>query len=224
MNTILIVEDDALIGNAMEQWLGQSNRVEWVRNAAEAVSALNVKAFDIVVLDLGLPDAHGFSVLKMMKRKKIDSGVLILTAYSEVENRIEGLDMGADDYLVKPIEFKELDARIRSIKRRKDGLNSPVIVHNDFEFDVNGKTLSHNGAPINLSRMEVSILSILLQGRGRYFSKQMLEERLYPDTAIIEGNAIEVHISALRKKLGKELIKTTRGLGYIIEKTGTPSS
>lgn len=218
MNTILVVEDDALIGNALEQWLVQSNRVDWVRSVAEAETALLTGHYDMVILDLGLPDGHGFTLLKMMKRKKIDSGVLILTAYGEIDTRIEGLDYGADDYLVKPIDFKELDARIRSIKRRKDGHNAPVIEHHDIEFDINGQTVKKGGEPVALSKMEVSILSILLQGRGRYFSKLMLEERIYQDTSMVEGNSIEVHISALRRKLGKSLIKTTRGLGYIVEK------
>lgn len=218
MNSVLIVEDDALIGNAMEQWLIQSNRVEWVRSLAEAEAALLAKSYDMVVLDLGLPDGHGFTLLKMMKRKKMASGVLILTAYEEVDSRIAGLDHGADDYLVKPIDFKELDARLRSIMRRKEGHHSPVIEHHDLSFDIHGRTLHKDGEPVSLSNMEVSILSILLQGRGRYFSKSMLEERLYDDASSIEGNSVEVHISALRKKLGKSLIKTTRGLGYIIEK------
>ncbi len=218
MNTILVVEDDTLIGNAIENWLGQSSNVDWVQSLTEAETALVTRAYDIVVLDLGLPDGHGFTLLKIMKRKKIDAGVLILSAYGEIGTRIEGLDYGADDYLVKPIDFKELDARIRSIKRRKDGHNSPVIEHRDIEFDINGRTVHKNGQAVGLSGKEVAIFSILIQGRGRYFSKSMLEARIYEDTSMIEGNSIEVHISALRRKLGKSLIKTTRGLGYIIEK------
>ncbi len=220
MNTILVVEDDTLIGNAIEQWLTQSSRVNWVRSQRQAETALQSNQYDIVILDLGLPDGHGFNLLKLMKRRRIDSGVIILTAYGDVDNRIEGLDLGADDYLVKPIDFKELDARIRSVKRRKDGLLSPVIEHNNIEFDTTGHTVRQNGQPVSLSKMEVSILAILIQGRGRYFSRTMLTERLYDDASAVEGNSIEVHISALRKKLGKSLIKTTRGLGYIIEKDG----
>ena len=218
MNTILVVEDDALIGNALEQWLKQSNRVDWVRTQREAELALTAKSYDAVILDLGLPDGHGFTLLKLMKRKKLSAGVLILTAYGEVDTRVEGLDYGADDYLVKPIDFKELDARLRSVMRRKDGHNSPVIEHGDLTYDINGKTVKLNGEQVSLSRMEVSILAILLQGRGRYYNKTMLEEHLYDDSSTVEGNSIEVHISALRKKLGRSLIKTTRGLGYIIEK------
>jgi len=218
MNTILVVEDDPLIGNAVEQWLGQDSRVEWVQSMSAAQIQLQSEDFDIVLLDLGLPDGHGFDLLQMIKRRKIQSGVLIMTAYGDVDDRVRGLDLGADDYLVKPIDFKELDARIRSVKRRKDGLSSTVIEVGDLEFDINAKVARRQGEAIHLSKMEVSILSILLQGQGRYYSKAMLEERLYDGIAQIEGNAIEVHISALRKKLGKSLIKTTRGLGYIVEK------
>ena len=220
MNTVLVVEDDALIGSAMEQWLTPASRADWVRTLAEAQSAVMEKSYDIIILDLGLPDGHGFTLLKMMKRKKLSAGVLILTAYGDVENRIEGLDYGADDFLVKPVDFNELDARIRSILRRKDGHNSAIIEHLDVEFDVNARTASKAGEPIDLSKMEVNILSILMQGKGRYYSKRMLEERLYENHAV-EGNAIEVHISSLRKKLGKLFIKTTRGLGYIIEKNAS---
>ena len=221
MNTVLVVEDDALIGNAIEQWLAQSNRVDWVRTLSDAQSAVLENQYDIVILDLGLPDGHGFTLLKTMKRKKISAGVLILTAYGDIDNRIEGLDHGADDYLVKPIDFNELDARIRSITRRKNGHHSSIIEHLDVEFDVNAQAVSKEGNQIDLSKKEVSILSILMQGKGRYYSKRMLEERLYESSNTIEGNSIEVHISSLRKKLGKSFIKTTRGLGYIIEKSGS---
>ena len=221
MNTVLVVEDDALIGNAIEQWLKQNHQVTWTRTVADTNIALNTAEFDLIVLDLGLPDGSGFDLLRRIKRQKIESGVIILTAYSEVDHRVQGLDLGADDYVVKPVDFRELEARLRSVKRRKDGLVSAVIEHGDLTYDVNGKTLCCNGEPVRLSQREVSIFSILLQGRGRYFSKSMIEERLYEDSSAIEGNAIEVHISSLRKKLGHSLIKTTRGLGYIIEKEPT---
>ena len=217
MNTILVVEDDRLIGNAVEQWLGKDNRVTWVQTLQAARSELSTGDFDIVILDLGLPDGHGLELLKFLKRSRNTAGVLIMTAYGESGNRIEGLDQGADDYLVKPIDFKELDARIRAVKRRKDGLHSSIIEHGNLTLDINASTVTLAGAPVHLSRKEFSILSVLLQGRNRYFSKTMLEERIYPVHTEFEGNAIEVHISSLRKKLGKSLIKTTRGLGYIIE-------
>ena len=218
MSSILVVEDDPLIGNAVEQWLGESNVVRWVKTIADANTELTNQLFDVVILDLGLPDGHGFELLKQLKRRKIDSGVLIMSAYGEVDDRVQGLDYGADDYLVKPINFKELDARIRSIKRRKNGLSSTIIEHGDLVFDINAQALTRLGTPVHLSKMEVSIFSILIEGRGRYYSKQMLEERLYNDRFSSEGNAVEVHISSLRKMLGKSLIKTTRGLGYIIER------
>ena len=142
-----------------------------------------------------------------------------MTAYGDIDSRVKGLDLGADDYLVKPIDFKELEARMRAVKRRKDGLLSTEIEHGSVLLDLTGMTVSKNGLPVHLSKMEVSILAILMQGQNRYYSKSMLEERLYDSNSEFEGNAIEVHISSIRKKLGKSLIKTTRGLGYIIEKS-----
>ena len=218
MTSILIVEDDYLIGHAVEQWLSKDNRVRWSRSISEAKSACRETSFDIVILDIGLPDGSGIELLQHIRKIKSDAGVLIMTAYGDVESRVEGLDNGADDYLVKPIDFKELDARIRAVTRRKNSLSSKLISHGPIVFDQSGMTVTKNGLPVHLSKMEISILGILLQGKNRYYNKAMLEERLYDVNNGHEGNAVEVHISSLRKKLGKSLIKTTRGLGYIIEK------
>lgn len=217
MISILIVEDDALIGHATEQWLGSDNQVRWARTLVEARNALESMDFDIVLLDLGLPDGNGLELISLMKRRKLATGILIMTAFGDVDQRVEGLDSGADDYLIKPLDFKELDARIRAVKRRKDGILSNVIERGALLLDLQGMTVSLNNSAVHLSRMEFSILAILMQGMNRYHSKNMLEQRLYEVNSSFEGNAIEVHISALRKKLGKTLIKTTRGLGYIIE-------
>ena len=219
MISTLIVEDDYLIGHAVEQWLNKDQRVEWARSVADAKSALVNSTYEIILLDIGLPDGSGLDLLSFLKRKKIISGVIIMTAYGDIDSRVKGLDLGADDYLVKPIDFKELDARMRAVKRRKDGLSSTEIEHGTILLDLTGMTVSQNGIPVHLSKKEVSILAILMQGKNRYYSKSMLEERLYDSKSEFEGNAIEVHISSIRKKLGKSLIKTTRGLGYIIEKS-----
>ncbi|MDB4224016.1 response regulator transcription factor [Granulosicoccus sp.] len=218
MISTLIVEDDYLIGHAVEQWLCKENRVRWARSLSEAQLELSENKFDIILLDIGLPDGSGIELLKYIRKIKSDAGVLVITAYSDVESRVEGLDNGADDYLVKPIDFKELDARIRAVTRRKNSISSQLITHGNLVFDQNGRTVSQDNKPVHLSKMEVSILGILMQGQNRYYSKAMLEERLYDFNNEHEGNAVEVHISSLRKKLGKSLIKTTRGLGYIIEK------
>jgi two-component system response regulator QseB len=221
MISILVVEDDYLIGHAVEQWLVKEGRVQWAQSVAAAQMMLDDTDFDIVLLDIGLPDGSGLDVLKYLKRRKSNAGVLIMTAYGDIDSRVQGLDLGADDYLVKPIEFKELDARIRAVKRRKDGVSATTIEHGKLSFDMTGMTVMLDNEAVHLSKKEVSILSILLQGRGRYYSKAMLEERLYDANSEFEGNAVEVHISALRKKLGKNMIKTTRGLGYIIEKSAS---
>ena len=217
MISTLVVEDDYLIGHAVEQWLVKEGRVQWAQSIAAAKQMLDDSDFDIVLLDIGLPDGSGLDVLKYIKRRKSSVGVLIMTAYGDIDNRVQGLDLGADDYLVKPIDFKELDARIRAVKRRKDGVSAMQIEHGELSFDLTGMTAKIGNEAIHLSKKEVSILCILLQGQGRYYSRTMLEERLYDSSSEHVGNAIEVHISALRKKLGKTLIKTTRGLGYIIE-------
>jgi DNA-binding response OmpR family regulator len=218
MISTLIVEDDYLIGHAVEQWLCKENRVQWARSLAEAQSALSNEDFDIVLLDIGLPDGNGIELLKYIRKIKSDAGVLIMTAYGDIESRVEGLDSGADDYLVKPIDFKELDARIRAVKRRQNNISSNLITHGSIVFDQHGMTVTQDNIPVHLSKMETSILAILLQGQSRYYNKAMLEDRLYDVNSGHEGNAVEVHISSLRKKLGKSLMKTTRGLGYIIEK------
>lgn len=217
MLTILIVEDDKIVGQAAQRWLNKDNHVHWASTQAQALSVLDTSLIDIVILDLELPDGSGLDILAAIKRRKLESGVLIMTAYGDVDHRIRGLDMGADDYLVKPIDFKELDARIRAVKRRKDGISANIIEIGDIELDIIGKRASRNGEFVHLSHKENTILSILMQGKNRYFNKAMLEERLYGLGETTDGNAIEVHISSLRKKLGKTLIKTTRGLGYIIE-------
>lgn len=222
MISILIVEDDPLIGEALKQWLSKDHPVVWAKTHTEARVQLDSSLFDIVVLDIGLPDGSGLDLLRHMKREKQEAGVLILTAYGEVEQRVTGLDLGADDYLAKPVDFKELDARIRAVRRRKDQLHSSILDHENLQLDINGMTLTRDGEVVALSKMEISILAILLQGRGRYFSKPQIEQKLYSLDAPTEGNAIEVHVSALRRKLGKDLIKTTRGLGYIIPR-GTGS-
>lgn len=218
MISTLIVEDDYLIGHAVEQWLGKDHRADWTRSVAEAKDALVESSYEIILLDIGLPDGSGFDLLSFLKRKKNTAGVIIMTAYGDIDSRVKGLDLGADDYLVKPIDFKELDARIRAVKRRKDGVSSTQIEHGDITLDLTGMTVTQKEIPVHLSKMEVSILAILMQGQNRYYSKAMLEERLYTANTELEGNSIEVHISSIRKKLGKSLIKTTRGLGYIIEK------
>lgn len=218
MISILIVEDDKLIGEAIHQWFQGDYPADWVRSLAEARAQLEQTRYDIILLDLGLPDGDGASLLGYLQRNRHESGVLILTAYGDMDRRISGLDSGADDYLVKPINFNELDARIRAVHRRHHQIKGSIIEHGKFQLDLDGNTLTCNGEPVHLSHMEISIVTILMQGRGRYFSKGLLEDRLYSEDKTGAGNAIEVHISALRKKLGKSLIRTTRGLGYIIAK------
>ena len=219
MTSILVVEDDPLIGQALERWLEREHRVSRATTLAAARDAVAARDFDVVLLDVGLPDGRGLELLRSLERHRRTAATLVLTAYGDVDSRVRGLDLGADDYLVKPIDFHELDARIRAVRRRRDGLSSTVIEHGALRFDLNGMGATLDGEPVHLSARETAILAVLLQGRGRHFSRAQLEERTRPDGDGLEGNAIEVHVSALRKKLGRSLIRTVRGLGYIVEKT-----
>ncbi len=219
MLSILIIEDDSLIGHATERWLSNEHQTTWVKSIQQATDCITQNNYDMILLDLGLPDGSGFDLLRNIRRKKISTGIIIMTAYGDVDDRIIGLDLGADDFLVKPIDFKELDARIRAVRRRHNGLNSNTIEHQTLSLDLNAKSLIQEGKSIHLSKKELAIITVLLEGRGRYYSKTQIEQKLYLADQEIDSNAIEVHISSLRKKLGKTLIKTTRGLGYIIEKS-----
>lgn len=223
MLSILIVEDDPVIGHATQLWLAEDHACQWAQTLQSAMDIVDQQTqekqhFDIILLDLRLPDGSGFDFLNRLKRQKNNAGIIIMTAHGEIDDRVKGLDLGADDYLVKPIDFKELGARIRAVKRRRDGVNTNIIEHLDLQLDVNGKTLLQDNQAVHLSNREMDLLTVLMQGRGRYYNKAMLEQRLYEGGQEIESNSIEVHISSLRKKLGKSMIKTTRGLGYIIEK------
>lgn len=223
MLSILIVEDDPVIGHATQLWLANDHACQWAQTLQNAMDIVDQQTqekqhFDIILLDLRLPDGSGFDFLNRLKRQNNNAGIIVMTAHGEIDDRVKGLDLGADDYLVKPIDFKELGARIRAVKRRRDGVNTNIIEHLDLQLDVNGKTLVQNDQSVHLSNREMALLTVLMQGRGRYYNKTMLEQRLYEGGQEVESNSIEVHISSLRKKLGKSIIKTTRGLGYIIEK------
>ncbi len=215
---MLVVEDEPLIGQATELWLARAHRVQRATSLEEARAHLAAGAFDVVLLDLGLPDGDGLQLLPWLSKRKLDPAVIVMTARGDVESRVRGLDLGADDYLVKPFDFKELDARMRSVTRRRDGVSSTLIEHGAVALDLAGMTVALDGEPVHLSQRETAILAVLMQGRGRHFSSAMLAERVYGADREPEGNAVEVHVSALRRKLGRSLIRTTRGLGYIVDR------
>lgn len=218
---ILIVEDDSILSNTLSQALQQSGSViDLVNDGISADTALKHDVYDLVILDLGLPGLDGMQVLKRLRMRKNQVPVLILTARDDLSSRVEGLDYGADDYLTKPFDLPELEARIRALIRRKNGAADTLIELGSLRYDTIGKHVTVNGQALDLSARDLSFLEILLLRAGRVVSKDHLAERLYGWGDEVGDNAIEVGIHRLRKKL-EPLginIRTVRGLGYLLEK------
>ncbi len=222
---ILVVEDDAGIAAGLSATLQQRGyAVDVCGRLADAWNALCAEAFSAVLLDLGLPDGDGGELLQRL-RAGAERGaalpdpatpVLILTARDQVHQRIAGLDLGADDYLVKPFDVDELEARLRALLRRAAGRAAPTLCHGDLEVDPAARTVRRAGQPVEMSPREFSVLLVLLESRGRVLSRQQIEERLYNWQTAVESNAIEVHVHHLRRKLGNDRIVTMRGVGYFI--------
>ena len=218
---ILLVEDDGLLGSAIEAGLAQAGYdVDWVRDGIAADQALAMEGHELLVLDLGLPRKDGLSILRDLRQRGSELPVLILTARDAIEDRVRGLDLGADDYLVKPFDLDELTARLRAIGRRRAGRASPLIRHGALAFDPAARSLSFEGEEVNLNPKEIAILEALLESRGRALTRERLEQLLYGWGDGVESNTVEVHVHHLRKKLGKELIRTIRGVGYMIPREG----
>ncbi|MGD8525304.1 MAG: response regulator [Thioalkalispiraceae bacterium] len=216
---LLLVEDDPLLGDGIRVGLSQEGyTVDWVTDGHTAIEAFSTEPYDLAVLDIGLPRCSGLEVLATVRNQGIDTPVLILTARDTIEERVKGLDLGADDYLTKPFDLNELSARIRALIRRSKGRASPTIIHDGIELDPASHTVSFHGKPVELSRTEFTVLQLLLSERGRVQSRARLEQSLYGWDKDIESNAIEVHIHHLRKKFGNDLIRTVRGIGYVIDK------
>lgn len=216
---ILIVEDDTLLGDGIRTGLTQHGyAVDWVEDGQAAETALITNEYELMVLDLGLPKKSGLEVLQAIRKSENDLPVIILTAQDTVEDRIKGLDTGADDYLTKPFDLDELTARIRALLRRRGGRTSPVIEHGSLTVDPASHTVTQGDRTVDISPREFTILTILLENRAKVMSRSRLEEGLYAWNDEVESNTVEVHIHHLRKKLGAELIRTIRGVGYIIDK------
>lgn len=214
---LLLVEDDAMIGEGLKKGLRQDGfSVDWVTDGAAADVALDAGNYDLLLLDLGLPRKPGLSVLRRLRQKNNPLPVLILTARDAVAERVAGLDAGADDYLVKPFDFEELEARIRALLRRRAGRAEAVLRHGDITLNPATHEVLRKDLQVSLSAREFSLLRALMDRPGAVLSRAQLEEKLYGWGEEIESNAIEVHIHALRKKLGADLIRNVRGVGYMV--------
>jgi len=216
---VLLVEDDGMIAQGLQTALRQAGfAVDWMRDGGSAAAALKTSAFDVMLLDLGLPHRDGIDVLRELRKRGDKTPVIILTARDEIQHRIAGLDAGADDYVVKPFDLDEVMARMRSVLRRASGRGDSTIQHGDLRLDLAARTIERNGAPVSLSAHEYAVLEALLQRPGAVLSRSQLEDRLYGWDEQIGSNAVEVYIHGLRRKLGSDVIRTLRGVGYFVPK------
>ena len=212
---VLLVEDDTALGAAIrDQIAADGHSVDWVMRLDRAGDALAAAGFDLILLDLMLPDGLGIPFLKALRGRGDVTPVMILTALDQVSDRIAGLNAGADDYMIKPFDLAELSARIGSVARRYAGNPNPLITQGALTIDLAARSVMLNGRPVILTAREWVLFEAFLQRPGQLFSKAQLEERLYSFDTEIDSNAIEVHVSRLRKKLGPHVIETERGLGY----------
>ena len=214
---ILLVEDDALLGDGLRAGLRQLGfQVDWVRDGAAAERELRAEPYAAAVLDLGLPKRDGLDVLAAVRRAGVTLPVLVLTARDAVPERIRGLDHGADDYVVKPVDLHELAARLRALVRRSHGRPQQCLAARDVVLDPAARSVRQEGLPVPLSTREFDLLHMLMLNAGRVLSREQLEQQLYSWGQEVESNAIEVHIHHLRRKLGSGLIQTVRGVGYML--------
>lgn len=217
---ILLVEDDPVLADGLTRILQQSNYlVSWANNGVHADQLLQLEKFDLVILDMGLPAMDGAQILRRLRARNNAVPVLILTAQDSVANRVQGLDLGADDYLSKPFDLPELEARIRALLRRAQAARSAALQVGSLLLDTLGHRASLGGVALELSARELSVLELLLRRSGRVVSKEQLSEQLSGLGEEMSGNAIEVYVHRLRKKIevGDVTIRTLRGLGYMLE-------
>lgn len=214
---ILVVEDDPLIGDGLKMGLGQLGFVvDWFRQGREGLAALSAAPFDAVVLDLGLPGMDGMDILAAWRQAGQDVPVLVLTARDTLDERLQGLDAGADDYLVKPFALSEVAARLRALIRRRHGQAANRLSHGAVSFDPVARTAWLDDKPLELTARELALLELLLSSKGRVLSRELIEEKLYGWGQELESNAVEVYVHHLRKKLGAGFIRTQRGIGYAL--------
>lgn len=216
---LLLVEDDTMIGESVLDLLrAEHYAVDWVKDGDMADTALRTQTYDLVLLDLGLPRRDGLAVLRDLRARKDRTPVLVATARDALAQRVEGLDAGADDYVLKPYELDELLARIRALLRRAAGRAEPVYEHQGVSIDPVTREVVVNGRPVLLSAREWAVLEPLLARPGLVLSRAQLEEKLYSWKDEVSSNAVEVYIHGIRKKLGPDIIQNVRGVGYLVPK------
>jgi two-component system response regulator QseB len=215
----LLVEDDMLLGEGLRVGLSQHDIVaDWVSSCSQALAALETDRFDAIVLDLGLPDGDGRAVLQRSRSLENPLPVLVLTARDRIDDKLTCLDGGADDYVVKPVDIRELAARLRSLLRRRDGRASPVLCSGSLKLDPAKHKVTVEDTEVPLTVNEFRILHALLRSPGAVISKNHLEQLVYGWQSEVESNALQVHLHNLRRKVGHDVIRTIRGVGYVIEK------
>ncbi len=215
---ILLVEDDRLIGDGLKVGLEKLGfAVDWFTDGTEGEEALYQAPYEAVVLDLGLPGLDGMEVLRRWRQCGRNEPVLILTARGDVDQRIAGLNGGADDYLGKPFALKEVQARLNALIRRRNGRPAPQLVYKNIALDPQTRRVTSDGKEIILSPREISLLELLLLNKNKVLSKQTIEDKIYSWDEEVQSNAVEVHIHHLRKKFGRDLVRTVNKIGYIME-------
>lgn len=215
---LLLVEDDYLLGNGVVTGLRHENHVvDWVQDGQSAKLSMVATNYDVVILDLGIPKINGLELLTWFRKSGSKTPVLILTARDTVQDRVSGLDSGADDYMIKPFDLDELFARLRVLSRRSAGRPTPFLVFGDIQVDPAARRVTQKDKQVELSAKEFNLFYELVTHMGQVLTREQLEEKLYGWGQEIESNSVEVHIHHLRRKLGGGLIKTIRGVGYIIE-------
>jgi two-component system OmpR family response regulator/two-component system response regulator QseB len=215
---LLLVEDDEILGDGLVAGLKMEGyAVDWLTNGKLADEALKLNTYELIVLDLNLPDMDGMSILKALRARKDETPVMVLTAKDTISDRVLGLDSGADDFVIKPFELDEVCARLRALARRSEGRSAPTIDYKGISLDPASHLVIYNDEKVELSQKEFEILSFLMGNIGKVISRSRLEESLYSWDSDVESNTVEVHIHYLRKKLDPTLIRTVRGVGYIID-------
>ncbi len=221
---LLLVEDDLMLGEGLQEALApRGYAVDWVKDGESALRALRRHSFEIMVLDIGLPGIDGIDVLKTLRRENMVLPVLLLTARDTLSDKVAGLDSGADDYLLKPFDLDELFARLRALTRRATGRATAAIIHGDLRINPDDQSVTYKDQSVILARREYMLLIKLLENTGRILSREQLEQSIYGWTDDLDSNALEVHIHHLRKKIALDLIRTVRGVGYVIDKPEKPT-